>query len=161
MSSMCHFRCQRVTSALNILNFLCERQEKSLSFLFPLFLLALFLSLYILVLCPSSFASLSSSSPFPCLPLSSNLKSSCAPIYRCHPTHTRDATLLLTTAGDHLARVYVYVGEAECVFCAVSHYAFHNIVKRGNTSPFMSHSLCWPPSNCFVCVPSTQMRRAG
>lgn len=32
----------------------------------------------------------------------------------------------------------VYVGETECVFCVVSHYAFHDIIKRGNISPLKS-----------------------
>lgn len=57
--------------------------------------------------------------------------------------------LLLTTAGDHLTwvcvcgRKCVCVCARVCVFCTVSHYAFHDIIKRGNISPLKSFSSLW------------------
>lgn len=65
------------------------------------------------------------------------LKLSHVTTHICHPTRSRDAALLLNTAGDHLP--YAYMWESVCF---LSHRAIHNI-RRSNIPPLKSvSSLC-------------------
>lgn len=95
VSLMFYLKSQRVTFVCPILHFPCELHRKPTH---PRWIF--FFSPPLLLLLP----------PLPYIPpsLYSNLKSSLTTIRLCHPTHTRDATLLLTTAGDHLAAVWTW-----------------------------------------------------
>lgn len=131
VSSMCYFKCQRVTRVLTILNFLCERQK-------PLLFLVFLHS------CPF-LSSRFISGPRPILPVPLlqpqiiHLSVSVIP-------HTHQRSNFITHHSWRPLSTSVYVGETECVwvcFCAVSHYAVHDIIKRGNISPLKSFSsLC-------------------
>lgn len=84
----------------------------------------------------------------------SNLKSSHATIHLCHPTHTRDATSLLTTAGEHLTGACLW----ESVFCVVSHYAFHDNIK--GLIDLIS-LLAFLKLFCLCCLQSDEEPNAG
>lgn len=84
----------------------------------------------------------------------SNLKSSHATIHLCHPTHTRDATSLLTTAGEHLTGACLW----ERVFCVVSHYAFHDNIK--GLIDLIS-LLAFLKLFCLCCLQSDEEPNAG
>lgn len=77
--------------------------------------------------------------------------------------------LLLTTAGDHLT--WVCVCGRKCVSVCVracvcfvlflimlSMISLRGVISLPLRAFHLSGSLCWPPSNCFVCVASTQMK---
>lgn len=109
VSSTCFVKCQRVTCALTLLNFPCEWQRKPLSFLFRLQIRPfphpphpIFLSYFSYLLSITAYSRFISSSVPLLKPKNHLMHLSVSVIPH---THTRDATLLLTTAGDHLARV--------------------------------------------------------
>lgn len=106
--------------------------------------------LHLLVSLNLSFFSMTSSFPV--------LKLSHVTSHICHPTGSRDAALLLTTAGDHLP--YAYMWESVCVvffFCLI----VQSITSGGVISlpSKVSHpSACFCRSSCSDCAAFTQMK---
>lgn len=143
------FKCQTVTRSQIILNSLHETQRKAFFFLLPFQLLfslndIIFLSIHIQVSTPSS----SSSPYFPflilvCPHLLLQIVSRTHPSL---PSHAHQRCSVITQCSWRPLRISVCtwvtlcVCVRVCVCSAVSHYAFRDIIKRGNIAPLKSFS---------------------